>query len=145
LSWQGGTFQAPDIVGFHVYGERSPGGGIDYSTILATIPAYTAGVITDGFGYGGFGQGSFGLSSGAYSWTSPPLSGGVWNWAVKPFDAAGNEGSAQTAAVTINAPPSAPAPFAGQTRLVYSYNPATKSVTLNWNASAPGPNGPSPQ
>ena len=111
LSWLGGTFQGTDIAGFHVYGEDTPGGGIDYTTILATVPAYIAGIITDGFGYGGFGQGGFGQSAGAYSWTSQPLAPGTWNWGVKPFDIAGNEGPAQTTAVTIAAPPLPPAPF----------------------------------
>jgi hypothetical protein len=69
LSWLGGTFQGADIGGFHIYGELTPGSGIDYTTIVATIPAYIAGIITDGFGYGGFGQGGFGQSAGSYSWT----------------------------------------------------------------------------
>ena len=110
-------------------------GGIDYTTILATVPAYVAGIITDGFGYGGFGQGGFGQSAGSYSWTSQPLSGGTWNWGVKPFDTAGNEGSAQTTAVTIAAPPLPPAPFPNMTRLQYTYTISTNQVTLDWNAS----------
>ena len=56
LSWLGGTYQGVDIAGFHIYGEQTPGGGINYTTILATVPAYVAGMITDGFGYGGFGR-----------------------------------------------------------------------------------------
>jgi hypothetical protein len=135
LSWLGGTYQGPDIAGFHIYGEQSPGGGIDYTTILATVPAYVAGIITDGFGYGGFGQGGFGQSAGAYSWTSQPRSGGTWNWGVKPFDAAGNEGPAQAAAVMIAAPPLPPSPFSDMTRLQSTYNSSSRQVTLNWNAS----------
>jgi hypothetical protein len=123
------------IAGFHIYGEQFPGSGIDYATVLATVPAYIAGIITDGFGYGGFGQGGFGQAAGAYSWTSQPLSGGTWNWGVKPFDTAGNEGPAQTAAVTIAAPPVPPAPFTDMTRLQYTYNNSTKQATLAWNAS----------
>jgi hypothetical protein len=136
LSWLGGTYLGVDIAGFHIYGEQTPGGGIDYTTILATVPAYIAGIITDGFGYGGFGQGGFGQSSGSYSWTSQALSGGTWNWGVKPFDTAGNEGSAQTTAVTIAAPPLPPAPFPNMTRLQYTFNSSTQQVTLNWNASS---------
>ena len=60
LSWLGGTYQGADIAGFHIYGEYTPGGGIDDTTILATVPTYVAAIITDGFGYGGFGQGGFG-------------------------------------------------------------------------------------
>jgi hypothetical protein len=135
LSWLGGTYQGADIAGFHIYGEQTPGGGIDYTTNLATVPAYVAGIITDGFGYGGFGQGGFGQSSGSYSWTSQALSGGTWNWGVKPFDSAGNEGSAETTAVTIAAPPLPPAPFPNSTRLQYTYTISTNQATLNWNAS----------
>jgi hypothetical protein len=135
LSWLGGTYEGVDIAGFHIYGEQTPGGGIVYTAILGTVPAYVAGIITDGFGYGGFGQGGFGQSSASYSWTSQPLSGGTWNWGVKPFDTAGNEGPAQTTAVTIAAPPLPPAPFSNMTRLQYTYSQQTQQVTLNWNAS----------
>ncbi len=135
LSWLGGTYQGVEIAGFHIYGEQTSGGGIDYTTILATVPAYVAGVITDGLGYGGFGQGGFGQSAGAYSWTSKPLSGGTWNWGVKPFDTAGNEGPAQAATVTIVAPPLPAFPFSNMTRLQHTYNSSTKQATLNWNAS----------
>ena len=135
LSWLGGTFQGADIAGFHIYGEPAPGSGIDYTTIVAVIPAYIAGIMTDGFGYGGFGQGGFGQSAGAYTWTSTPLSSGTWNWGVKAFDTAGNEGSAQTTAVTISAPPLPPAPFANATQPQYSYESSTAQVTLTWNSS----------
>jgi hypothetical protein len=136
LSWQGGTYQGADIAGFHIYGEQTPGGGIDYTTVLATVPAYVAGMITDGFGYGSFGQGGFGQSAGAYSWTSQPRSGGTWNWRVKPFDAAGNEGLPQAAAVVIAAPPLPPSPFSHMTRLQYTFDSSTKQATLNWNESS---------
>jgi len=135
LNWLGGTFEATDIAGFHVYGENSPGGGIDYSSILATIPAYTAGIITDGFGYGGFGQGGFGEAAGSYSWVSDALTSGTWNFAVVPFDTNGNEGTGATTAVTIIAPPQEPAPFSDRLRLHYTYNASLYEVTLNWNAS----------
>ncbi len=133
LSWLGGTYLGTDIAGFHIYGEQTPGAGIDYTTILATVPAYVAGIITDGFGYGGFGQGGFGQSAGSYSWTSQPLAGGTWNWGIKPFDTAGNEGLPQTTAVTIAAPPLPPAPFPNATRLQYTYNRTTRQLTLSWN------------
>ena len=135
LSWLGGTFEGADIAGFHVYGESTPGGGLNDATALVSMPAYVAGIITDGFGYGGFGQGGFGQSAGSYSWTSQPLSGGTWNWGVKPFDSAGNEGPLETVAVTISAPPLPPAPFPNLTRLQYSYDSSTNQVALTWNAS----------
>ncbi len=135
LTWLGGTFEGSDIAGFHIYGEETAGSGIDYTDILATIPAYTAGVITDGFGYGGFGQGGFGAAPGSYSWTSDALSSGTWHFAVVPFDTSGNEGAGATTSVVIVAPPGEPAPFADRTRLHYSWNATTDEVTLSWNAS----------
>jgi len=135
LSWLGGTFEDPDIAGFHVYGEEAPGSGINYTSILATVPAYTAGIVTDGYGYGGYGQGGYGLASGFYTWISDPLTSGVWHFAVVPFDTAGNEGTGATTAVTIIAPPGEPAPFADRSRLHYTYNAALCEITLSWNPS----------
>jgi hypothetical protein len=138
LTWLGGTYEGVDLAGFHVYGGDSPAATIDYSTPLATITAYPSGIYTDGFGMGGFGYGGFGESAGAYSWTSDPLAGGTWNFGVKAFDAAGNEGTASTQTISIVAPPRLPAPFVGTTsRLQYTYvGSPTYEVTLNWNASA---------
>jgi len=135
LSWIGGTYEAPDLAGFHVYGEPTPGAGIDYGALLATVPAYTADIITDGFGDGGFGLGGFGESSAYYSWTSPPKGPGAWHWAVLPYDVAGNEGTASVAEVTVTVPPLPPGPFPDRTRLHYAYSQATKKITLNWNVS----------
>jgi hypothetical protein len=135
LTWLGGTFEGTDIAGFHVYGEESPGAGIDYTDILATIPAYTAGVVTDGYGYGSFGLGGFGEAPGSYSWISGPLSSGTWNFAVVPFDTSGNEGAGATTPVVIVAPPGEPSPFADRVRLHYAYDDAFYELTLNWNAS----------
>jgi hypothetical protein len=135
LTWLGGTYEAADIGGFHVYGADAAGSPVDYGAVLATVPAYTAGIITDGFGYGGFGQGGFGEAAGSYAWTSDPLAGGSWSFGVKPFDQAGNEGTAATATVSIAAPPLEPAPFSANVRLHYSYNATNHGVTLNWNGS----------
>lgn len=135
LAWLGGTFEGADLAGFHVYGEASPGGGIDYGTILATIPAYTAGIVTDGYGYGGYGQGGYGESAGSYSWTSSALHSGTWHWAVRPFDTAGNEGPASLASDVIAVPPCEVPPGVGGLRLTYLYSPSTHDVTLNWLAS----------
>jgi hypothetical protein len=136
LSWIGGTYEGADLVGFHVYGEQIPGAGIDYVDPLASVQAYTAGIITDGFGYGGFGSGGFGAGSASYSWTSDPKSPGAWNWAVRPFDTAGNEGTAGVVEVIVAVPPNPPGPFAAdRTRLHYTYAQPTKKITLNWNPS----------
>ncbi len=136
LSWLGGTYLSANLAGFNIYGESSPGAGINFSAAVAQVPAYTAGIVTDGFGSGGFGQGGFGQAAGWYSWSSPPLTGGTWHWAVQPFDAAGNEGPAQTIAVTIQAPPGPPAPFPNGQRLEYVYHSSTRQAVLSWNPSA---------
>jgi hypothetical protein len=147
LSWLGGTFEGTGIAGFRVYGEISPGGGINYVTALADITAYPAGILTDGFGLGGFGSGGFGAVAGTYGWTSGPLGSGTWSFAVVPYDAAGNLGPAALATVTIQAPPREPGLYPdGVTRLRYSllgygqipYDTAgygLPEAVLTWNAS----------
>ena len=148
LTWQSGTYKGTDLAGFHIYGADKPGGAIDYTTILADIAAYPAGIVTDGYGFGGFGARSFGQSASSYSFTSEPLSAGSWSFAVVPFDLAGNSGSAMTTAITIVAPPRTPAPFAGTTnRLQYNLEAygqtgfgsgsfGLPAAILNWNPSA---------
>ena len=85
------------------------------------MPAYTAGVITDGFGYGGFGDGGFGEAAGSYSWTSGALTSGVWNFAVVPFDTAGNEGTGATTTRYDNRGRRAsPGPIPDRSRLHYA-------------------------
>lgn len=136
LSWLGGTYLTADggddLMGFRVYGEPTPGGGIDFTNPRTEIVAYPGGILNDGFGLGGFGQGGFGRSASAYSWTSPSLARGTWSFAIVPFDFAGNEGTPTTAEATINAPPTPPPPDADGNRLTYSYDPTNRQVTLNW-------------
>ncbi|WP_422932027.1 hypothetical protein [Singulisphaera sp. PoT] len=136
LDWEGGTYLASDIAGFHVYGSAAPGGVVDYSTLLDDIPAYPGGLVTDGYGMGGYGHGGYGRSAAFYSWTTPELSSGTWQFAVAAYDQAGNElSSPRTVSVTISAPPRPPAADARGRRLSYAYDPATHKVTLNWLAS----------
>jgi hypothetical protein len=138
LSWLGGTYEGADLVGFHVYGSAVAGGAIDYANVLATVPAYTAGVITDGYGYGGYGQGGYGEAASSYAWTSDALAVGAWSWGVRPFDAAGNEGPTTTTTVLIFAPPNEPRLcFGDGTRMHYTYDFPSKEATLNWCASPP--------
>ncbi len=135
LSWLGGTFEGLDIAGFHVYGEVLPGDGIDYDTILATITAYPAGKVVDGWGLGGWGYGGWGMSPGSYSWTSAPLDrSGDWSFGIKPFDVPGNEGDAVEVTQTITVPPLEPALFSDRTRLHYTMAAGPRAV-LTWNAS----------
>jgi hypothetical protein len=149
LSWQSGAYKGIDLAGFRVYGPDGPGAAVDYSTVLADITAYPAGIATDGFGLGGFGTGGLGQTAGTYSWTSDPLSAGSWTFAVVPYDAAGNEGVAQSTTAVMAAPPRAPAAFAGTTtRLQYAPDGfgqvgfgfggfGLPTVTLLWNPSPP--------
>jgi hypothetical protein len=138
LSWYGGTFLDPDgndgVQAFRVYGGLVPGGAVDYDNLLATVPAYTI-EPTDGFGRGAFGQGGFGRSAGEYSWTSDPLSGGTWNFAVRAVDKVGNETTLASSSVILTAPPMPPAADALGRRLTYSYNAGTQIATLSWLAS----------
>lgn len=149
LSWQSGIYKGIDLEGFFVYGSHTPGSAIEYSTALADIKAYPAGIATYGFGVGGFGTGGLGQVASSYAWNSDPLAAGTWSFAVVPYDTAGNPGTAQTTTVVIVAPPRAPAPFAGTTtRLQYSLNGfgqigfgtgsfGLPTVNLLWNPSPP--------
>jgi len=140
LSWQGGTYLdlsgRDDVAGFHVYGSAAPGQAPSYARPWATVAAYPGGTITDGFGLGGFGLGGFGKSASSYLWTSERLSSGVWQFVMKPFDAAGNEAAgASVISLTIPAPPAPPQANASGQRLAYTYNSVTRVATLSWLAS----------
>lgn len=133
LSWAGGTFQHPDLVGYRVYGGTSPGGSVDYTRPLATILVYEQGDDSDGYGMGDYGSGGYG-DVNTFSWTSGPLRTGIWSFAVVPYTAAGNEGTPSTTTVSIAAPPPPPARNAAGKRLTYAYS--TSKITLHWLASA---------
>jgi hypothetical protein len=141
LSWLGGTYLDPsgqdDVRGFRIFRSATAGAPVDLTTAIDTVAAYPGGWISDGFGLWGFGQGGFGRSANLYRWTSGPLSSGVWQFAVIPFDGAGNLRSpGQTLSATIQVAPRPPAMSAGGTRLAYTYSgPTSRQATLNWLAS----------
>lgn len=55
-----------------------------------------------GFGKGSFSNGRFGLDADMIEWTSPPLSAGVYKFAVKIADERGNESSvSETGPITV--------------------------------------------
>jgi len=55
-----------------------------------------------GFGKGNFGNGQFGLDADLLEWTSPAMGVGIYQFAVKVFDAAGNESiGSETGQVTV--------------------------------------------
>jgi hypothetical protein len=138
LSWSGGTYLDPsgrdDVHSFGIYQSSAPGQPVSFAQVVDTVFAYPGGWINDGFGKGGFGGGGFGRAATAYTWESGPLGSGVWQFAVVPFDQAGNSKSAgPTVNVTIQAAPLPPAPAADGTRLSRSYaGPGTGQLTLNW-------------
>lgn len=135
LGWQGGRHLGADILGFYVYSGTTAGGAVSYAAPVATVAAYPQGLYTDGYGMGGYGSGGYGSSASTYSWTSGPLSGGTWNFAVKSFDAAGNLGTARTTSAVVAAPPNPPAANAAGKRLTYVYNSTSHVATLSWIAS----------
>lgn len=137
LSWQGGSFLAGTlpIAGYKIFASAVAGGAISYTKPIASVPAYH-GVVTDGWNFGTWNAGGWGRSIANYSWTSNRLGPGVWNFAVVPFDSAGNlSSSPATTTVTIASPPLPPAPFSSGARLTYSFNAGTGIATLNWNPS----------
>jgi hypothetical protein len=135
LSWEGGTYESPDISGFLVYSSDAPGGPVDYTTSIGTVPAYTSGIITDGYGYGGYGDGGYGEAAASYTFTSGQLLDGVWTFGVKPFDTAGNIGPTSEVSVSIMAPPFEPPLFGDGNRLHYTFDASTEEATLIWQAS----------
>lgn len=147
LTWLGGTYLDPsgssDVRGFRIYRSPTPGAPVDLSAPIDAVPAYPSGRLTDGFGLGGFGLGGFGLAATPYLWATVGLSGGVWQFAVVPFDLAGdNRGTGQTVVVTVRAAPRPPALLSGGGRLTCSYSgPDTRQVALRWSAS-PSSTGP---
>lgn len=57
-----------------------------------------------GFGKGSFAHGQFGIDADSLEWTSPAMGVGIYKFAVKILDAAGNESSgSETGQVTITA------------------------------------------
>jgi hypothetical protein len=137
LTWTGGTFLDTAIAGFEVFQSDGPGLAVDYSAPVATIAAYSAGQITDGWSQGGWNDGGWGESAGYYSWTSDHLAGGVWSFGVKTLDQFGNLAHTLETTATVIAAPPPPARNASGRRLTYIYNATPHTVTLNWLA----PNG----
>jgi hypothetical protein len=138
LTWLGGTYLDDDIEAFRIYGETSPGAGIDYGTILATVMAYPNGIYLDGWGMGGWGQGGWGRAASSYRWTSEPLTGGTWDFGIKSVDKAGNEGVAREASFTVASAPRPPAASgigvdASRAPSYVLNNDGT--ATLTWNPS----------
>ncbi len=80
-----------------------------------------------GFGKGSFGHGQFGLDADAFEWTSPPLCAGVYKFAVKVTDEAGNESNGSEAGqVTVT-----PAPRPAERISISSFDKQTNQLVLS--------------
>jgi len=138
LSWSGGTYLDPtgadDIQGFWIFQGPAPGVPVAATTPVDVVVAYPGGWINDGFGKAGFGEAGFGRAATLYQWESGPLTSGTWQFAVVPFDKAGNaQGAGQVASVAIAAAPRPPAPDQGGARLTSTYSgPAGRLLSLQW-------------
>ncbi len=80
-----------------------------------------------GFGKGSFGHGQFGLDADTFEWTSQPLCAGVYKFAVKVTDEAGNESSgSETGQVTVT-----PAPRPAERLSISSFDKQTNQLVLS--------------
>jgi hypothetical protein len=135
LTWQGGSYEKATLAGFYVQllsgvAADPVGTGGAGGSVLATVPAYIAGIALDGCGLGPCGAGACDEAASAYAWTSDRLPRGVHVFAVIPFDAAGNpQTTPATTSVTITAPPRAPS------GLGLTYSGVAHTAALNWTRS----------
>jgi hypothetical protein len=139
LTWEGGRWIDEDLTGFNIYVTQGPGAaGTDMTRPVASVPAAPGGGWGDGFGRGPFGRAPFGRGSVSYEWTSPPLTRGLWTFAVASIDRMGTL-SADPPAVTIEivGPPSSP-PAGPDGRKVWieSYDETTRVARIRWNPSS---------
>ncbi|KPL25039.1 MAG: hypothetical protein AMJ75_02135 [Phycisphaerae bacterium SM1_79] len=80
-----------------------------------------------GFGRGSFGHGQFGQGADTFEWTGPPLCSGIYTFAVKVTDEAGNESSAsETDQVMVT-----PAPRPTERISISSFDKQTNQLVLS--------------
>ena len=80
-----------------------------------------------GFGKGSFGQGQFGFDADTFEWVSRPLQTGVYKFAVKITDEAGNESDAsETGQITV-----IPAARPAEQVSVFSFDKETNQLVLS--------------
>jgi hypothetical protein len=79
-----------------------------------------------GFGVGSFGRGQFGLDADTFEWASRPLKAGVYKFAVKIADRAGNESVIETRQVTVT-----PAAQPAERLSVSSFDRQTNQLVLS--------------
>ena len=133
LTWNGGRYQSPNLEQFRIYSGTVPGGAVSYVKPVGYVTAFPQNRPIDGYGTAGYGAGGYGYSALKYTWTSPPLLSGVWNFAIVGVDKAGNAtGTPSTVAVTVATSPQPPAANALGRRLAYTYNPTGRTATISW-------------
>jgi hypothetical protein len=80
-----------------------------------------------GFGKGSFSRGQFGLDADTFEWTSLPLCAGVYRFAVKVTNEAGNESSgSETGQVTVT-----PGPRPAERISISSFDKQTNQLVLS--------------
>ncbi|MHC4602098.1 MAG: hypothetical protein ACYS6W_02070 [Planctomycetota bacterium] len=80
-----------------------------------------------GFGKGSFGHGQFGQGADTFEWTGPPLCVGIYKFAVKVTDEAGNESSgSETDQVMVT-----PAPRPAEQISISSFDKQTNQLVLS--------------
>ena len=138
LSWNGGTYLDTtgddDISGFLISGTLRIDSKPETTQIVAKIAAYPGNWIADGYGLGQFGGGGFGRSATTYTWTSDPLCGGSWTFAVASEDKEGNAGPVVLSVTqSIESPPLPPSGSSMGSALSYQYvGPVARVATLMW-------------
>ncbi len=137
LAWEGGSYLdasgLDDVAEYRIYGSPGSGRPCDFDAPLATLSAYPPGTEpADGFGRGGFGRGGFGRAATSYAWTSGRLASGIWEFAVRPVDVAGNERQSPAVPIALECRPLAPAANKDGGRLSRSFDAPTGVVTLSW-------------
>jgi len=80
-----------------------------------------------GFGKGSFGRGQFGSDADTIEWISRPLERGVYKFAVKVIDAAGNESAVSETGEAVVTPASRPAVNVN----VFLFDKQTNELVLN--------------
>jgi len=80
-----------------------------------------------GFGKGSFGNGHFGLDADTIEWVSPLLAAGVYKFAVRVFDAAGNQSSSSETGEVAMIPAARPAERAS----VFSFDKQANKLVLS--------------
>jgi hypothetical protein len=138
LNWLGGSYLDPsggdDVLGFTITSSRTPNTAIDPTNVVGSVLAYPGGWIGDGFGLGPFGKGGFGRAASEYSWKSGANASGTWQFAVQPFDHAGNSSPSRSVVTcNIQSIPLPPPRNSTGLRLTYKQsNASSGQYNLGW-------------